>query len=311
MYSLARFSLHEMTECSAALRRLGRDSPTLRVAADRVVKYLYDCLGDDATGRRDCVLVRCFKTYAYQSLDPDTQALAREKIGGMTPAPDTKCFTLLASAGEQPEWNVVENSRRYRAIPLVSPAFVRQLPMFSQLLHQFGVSLETAVSPERDFLVDLSETTYNVFFVPVAAGSPYVPVQQGFVAAYGVESVLCFGGLLSPKDLFAVILFSRTPIDRDTANLCKSLALGVKMSLLRAADMVDMAAQQMPQRPVLQKPDSTVLAPPSESLMEVTEQLLEFYEDAVRSQAARISQAQQDLRERAEALSRSELAMKD
>jgi two-component system sensor histidine kinase UhpB len=257
------------------------------------------------------VLVRCFKTCAYQSLDPDTQALAREKIGGMTPAPDTKCFTLLASAGEQPEWNIVENSRRYRAIPLVSPAFVRQLPMFSQLLHQFGVSLETAVAPERDFLVDLDETTYNVFFVPVAAGSPYVPVQEGFVSVYGIESVLCFGGLLSPKDLFAVILFSRTPVDRETANLCKSLALGVKMSLLRSGDMVGPAARQTLDRPGSETRGGTVLSPPSGSLMEVTEQLLEFYENAVRAQAARISQAQQDLRERAAALSRSERAMQD
>jgi hypothetical protein len=102
MYSLARFSLHHMTECSAALRRLGRDSPTQQDAADRVVKYLHDSLGDDATGRRDCVLVRCFKTCAYQTLDLDQQALAREKIGGITPAPDTRCFTLLASAATGP-----------------------------------------------------------------------------------------------------------------------------------------------------------------------------------------------------------------
>lgn len=311
MYSLARFSLHEMTECSAALRRLGRDSPTLREAADRVVKYLYTCLGDDATGRRDCVLVRCFKTCAYQTLDPDTQALAREKIGGITPAPDTKCFTLLASAGEQPEWNVVENSRRYRAIPLVSPAFVRQLPMFSQLLHQFGISLETAVSPERDFLVDLDETTYNVFFVPTAAGSPHVPVQEGFVHAYGVESVLCFGGLLSPRDLFAVILFSRTPIQRETANLCKSLALGVKISLLPYIDATSAPAGRGLEQATDRKPSDASLAQSSASLKEVTEQLLEFYENAVRSQADRISEAQRDVRERAEALKRSERAMQE
>jgi PAS domain S-box-containing protein len=43
--------------------------------------------------------------------------------------------------------------------------------------------------------------------------------------------------------------------------------------------------------------------------MEVTEQLLEFYEGAVRSQAARIAQSQRDLHERAEALKRAERAM--
>ena len=95
---------------------------------------------------------------------------------------------------------------------------------------------ETAVSPERDFLVDIEETSYNVFYVPTASGSPYVPVQADFVAKYGVQSVLCFGGLLSSKDLFAVILFSKIQIERETANLCKSLALGVKLSLLPFVD---------------------------------------------------------------------------
>jgi PAS domain S-box-containing protein len=309
MYSLARFSLREMTECSAALRRLGRESFTLREAADRVVRYLFEHLGDAASGRRDCVLVRCFKTCSYQSLDPESQTLAREKIGGMTPEPDTKCFTLIASAGVQPEWNRVENSRRYRAIPLVSPAFVRQLPMFSQLLHQFGVSLETAVSPERDFLVDLEETTYNVFFVPTAAGSPYVPVQEEFVRKHGIESVLCFGGLLSPKDLFAVILFSRIAIDRETANLCKSLALGVKVSLLPFTEASGFQASRSLNVPGGQA--GTEPVPTHAPFMSVTEQLLEFYEDAVRAQAARISKTQQDLRDRAEALKRSEEAMQE
>ncbi|MEX5218733.1 MAG: PAS domain S-box protein [Nitrospira sp.] len=313
MYSLARFSLREMIECSAALRRLGRESATLREAADRVVRYLFGHLGDPATGRRDCVLVRCFKTCSYQSLDPDTQALAREKIGGMTPDPDTRCFTLIASAGLQPEWNRVENSRRYRAIPLVSPAFVRQLPMFSQLLHQFGVSLETAVSPERDFLVDLEETTYNVFFVPTAAGSPYVPVQDEFVRKHGIESVLCFGGLLSPKDLFAVILFCRIPVDRETANLCKSLALGVKVSLLPFAESPRTRAGQSPTVPPdgRTEEESAAVQLRQAPFMGVTEQLLEFYEDAVRAQAARISKATQDLRDRADALQRSDGAMQE
>ena len=108
MYSLAHFSLHEMTECSAALRRLGRHASSLRDAADQIVKYLYACLGNEATGRRDCVLVRCFRTCAYQVLDQETQALARKTIGGTTPDAETRCFTLIASAGEQPEWNAVE-----------------------------------------------------------------------------------------------------------------------------------------------------------------------------------------------------------
>ena len=82
MYSLARFSLLEMTECSAVLRQLGEQSSSLRDVAARTVEYLYSTLGDPDTGARDCVLVRCFKTISYSRLDAATQQIAREKLGG-------------------------------------------------------------------------------------------------------------------------------------------------------------------------------------------------------------------------------------
>ena len=148
MYSLARFSLLEMTECSAVLRQLGEQSTSLSDVASRAVDYLYATLGDSDTGARDCVLVRCFKTISYSGLDPSIQQLAREKLGGITPFPDLKCFTLMATAGEEPDWNRVELSHRYRVIPMVNADFVKQFPMFSQLLHQFGVSTAFDVTPE-------------------------------------------------------------------------------------------------------------------------------------------------------------------
>ncbi|HAP38563.1 MAG TPA: hypothetical protein DCQ94_02280, partial [Nitrospira sp.] len=138
-------------------------------------------------------MVRCFKTTSYSRLDPATQQLAREKLGGIAPFPEMKCFTLLASVGEEAAWNHVERSHRYRVIPMVSADFVKQFPMFSQLLHQFGASTAFDVIPGGEWLVDLEEKTYNVFYVPEAVGSPYVPVQEGFVGKYGIKSVLCFG----------------------------------------------------------------------------------------------------------------------
>jgi len=187
VYSLARFSLLEMTECSAVLRQLGEQSSSLQDAASRAVDYLFRTLGNPDTGARDCVLVRCFKTVSYNRLNPMTQQRVREQLGGIAPFPDLKCFTLMATAGEEAEWNQVERSHRYRAIPMVSADFVKQFPMFSQLLHQFGLSSSFDVAPEGEWLVDLEEKTYNVFYVPDAVGSPYVPVQEGFVLKYGVK----------------------------------------------------------------------------------------------------------------------------
>ena len=77
---------------------------------------------------------------------------------------------------------------------------------------------------------------FNVFHVPRARGSPFVPAQTDFVMRYGIESVLGFGGMLPKGDLFCVILFSKVLIPRETAELFKTLALSVKISLLPFAD---------------------------------------------------------------------------
>ena len=299
MYSLARFSLLEMTECSAVLRQLGEQSRSLRDVAARAVDYLYASLGDPHTGARDCVLVRCFKTVPYGRLDPSIQRLAREKLGGIPPLPDLKCFTLMATAGEEPDWNHVELSHRYRVIPMVNADFVKQFPMFSQLLHQFGVSTAFDVTPKGEWLVDVEEKTYNVFYVPDALHNPYVPVQKEFVRKFGVASVLCFGGMLPSRDLFAVILFSRTPVPRDTAMLCKSLALSLKASLLAFDETADAETERAAQ------PAAKAVGALAEQLettrhqsrLAVSEQLLQVYENAVRTQSAGIAQAQQAFRE--------------
>lgn len=311
MYSLARFSLLEMTECSAVLRQLGEQSTSLQEAASRAVDYLFNTLGNVDTGARDCVLVRCFKTSSYRRLDPATQEMVREKLGATAPFPDLKCFTLIATAGEEPDWNRVECSHRYRVIPMVSADFVKQFPMFSQLLHQFGAASSFEVTPEGEWLVDLEEKTYNVFYVPDAVGSTHVPMQKEFVLKYGVKSVLCFGGMLPSHDLFAVIMFSRTPVPRETATLCKSLALSLKTSLLAFDETVPLetgvelsssagfVAGAPERRPHLRH----------DSRLAVAEQLLQVYENAVRTQSAGIAQAKQTVRERAAALERSEQAL--
>jgi hypothetical protein len=143
-----------------------------------------------------------------------------------------KCLTLLGTVGEKPEWNARENSRRYRAVPCVSNSFVEQFPMISYLFKQFGVNQDLILEPDAELLLDWEEKTYNVFHVPEAVGSPLLPVQEEFVIPFGIQSALGFGGILPSKNLFAVILFSKVPIRRETADLFKTLALSAKLAIL-------------------------------------------------------------------------------
>ena len=232
MYDIRQFTLSSMTECGAALRKLGSSAQSMEEAANEVVRYLYDHLIDGETGERAMALVRFFKTHPYEDLDQPLREAADSVLGDVPLSPDTKCLTLLASVGEEPEWNSRAGSAGHKAIPLPSEELVRQFPMISNLVKQFGLEITSVLDPDPSCLRDMEKTTYNVFLVPETPGSPYVPAQKEFVVPYGIKSTLGFGGMLPSGNLFAVIMFSKAPILQDTADMFKPLALAVKVALL-------------------------------------------------------------------------------
>ena len=200
-------------------------------ASNRIVRRLYDEL---QTADRDpaCALVRMFVTLPYADLEPRQKAFAQSLLGPNEASPSMKCLTLLATAGLKDAWNSRTTSTGHQALPLLSEESIARSPMIAQLIRQLGVEIGALLDADQGVVVDVSEHTFNVFHVPVAPGSPYIPAQQEFVIPHGVQSVLGFGGLLAPGELFATILFSRTPIPREVADLFKTLALNVKVALL-------------------------------------------------------------------------------
>jgi hypothetical protein len=241
MFDLARFTLRDMTEVGSVLRRLGQGAVSMEEVANRIVHYLHENLVDPGTGDTECALVRFFKTHPYGELESGLRDFARGMLPDPDPpaiAPDMRCLTLLASAGDRPEWNARRSSLAHRAIPLASEEIVSQAPMISRLLNQLGVRIEALLERSPELLVAPEPSSFNVFYVPDARGSPCIPAQDEFVKPFGVESVLGFGGMLPTRDIFVVILFSRTPIPRETAQLFRTLALNVKLAALRFDDAV-------------------------------------------------------------------------
>ena len=231
-YNLATFQLSDMLQLGQQIRRLGGNCDSMEDAAGRIVHYLYDHLLD-AEGSRCCALVRCFKTHRYDALDNGMQAAARAALTDRTAThPEMRCLTLLATAGDQPEWSDRRRSRAHQAIPLPSVEMVKQAPMVAQLVQQMGLDIARVVHPDPSFLVDNEKRSFNVFHVPEAVGSPYVPAQADFVLRYKIRSVLGFGGLLPSGEFFAIIMFSKVAIPRDTAEMFSTLALAVKLVLL-------------------------------------------------------------------------------
>lgn len=231
-YNLSRFGFGDMMDCRGRIRDLfADDPPTLEAAAERAVEFFRRELVDEHR-QPACALVRFFKTHPYRDLPEDLQAVVRAGSPEAVSIPDLRCLTLVATRGDEEDWNSRLTSRGHRAIPLMSVEMVQQAPMIAQLITQLGLPIANVVRPSPALLLDQEQTTHNVFFVPRALGSPHIVAQEEFVVRYGIQSVLGFGGLLASGDLFAVILFSKVPISPDAADQFRVVGLNLKMAIL-------------------------------------------------------------------------------
>lgn len=229
--SIGSFGLSDMIRCQSQIRKLSDDASSMEEVAGRVVAHFHRYLADDATGAPSTELVRLYKTHSLGALPAELQDFALSSLGAVDDPKEIKCLTLLATCGTQEAWNDRARSESHKAIPLPSPDVVARSPMIAQLITQFGLKIEAVVDPDPEIVFDLDQKSYNVFHVPEAEGSPYVPAQD-FVSRYGIKSALGFGGVLPQGDLFAVILFSNQTIQRSTAEFFQTVALSVKVALL-------------------------------------------------------------------------------
>lgn len=235
MYELARMTEDEIAECGKHIATMGADASNMEDVANEIVRSLYDDLAGGPDGDKACALVRFYKTHAYADLDATLKGFADAILGDVEAPPQMQCLTLLATVGENPAWNSRAESVGHKAIPLPSEDFVARIPMVSRLVGQLGLEVNAVLRPDPAIMVDLEEKQYNVFHVPEAVGSPYIPAQEDFVIPHGIRSVVGFGGLLSSGDLYVVILFAKVPIPRETAERFKALALNVKAVVERFA----------------------------------------------------------------------------
>jgi hypothetical protein len=230
MFNLMSFAQTDMYRCAIAVRNMDTDSNSMEETANRIVRYLYENLVDPKTGRSSCALVRFFKTHPYGELTEDLQESAQAILKGRSILRSTKCLTLLATAGDEPHWNMRQASTGHQAIPLIDQDFVYRAPMILQLIQQFGLEVSSVIDPSPTLIEDTARMNFNVFYVPKALDSPYIPAQKEFVVPYDVKSVLGFGGMLPSGNLFAIILFSKTEISPETASLFKWISAYIRIA---------------------------------------------------------------------------------
>ena len=304
MYDLTRFTLRDMAECGLALRQFGLGVESMEEASNRIVRYLYENFCTKPTGEKSCALVRLFKTHPYEDLEVELAEYARSMLDHYPPLPAMKCMTLLATVGEQTEWNSRHTSVGHKAIPLASEFVVAQIPMISQLIRQLGLDIKTVINPGPDLLVEIEQRKYNVFYVPEAIGNPYIPAQDSFVIPFGIKSVLGFGGLLPSGNLFAIIMFLKVQIPHSTAQMFSTLALNVKTALLRF-DRGPVFAQKdesaTAQGQIFTRNTQQELAQLKSQVATLT-QLLDVFDQSILVQSDRLEQAIEQLADSAQKL---------
>ena len=230
---LSFFTLRELTTCGASLRSLGGTTSSLEETAAGATEHFYNRFINPVTGLRSIALARLFLTLPYRELESDLKELVCQRLDEKDPRPDMQCLTLMASSGDEPAWNSRFKSEHHRVLPLPGGEFVDRYPMLRRLVELFDIPMGESAGRDSQ-PVDPGIQGFKVFHVPEARDSPHIPAQKDFVIPYAIHSVLGFGSPLPTGNLFAVLLFSRDPIPKATAELFKPLALSLKVALLKS-----------------------------------------------------------------------------
>ncbi len=234
MHDLGDFSLRDVAECTARVRRLGLGAGSMEEAAGRIVSYLYEDLADQRGGQRACALVRFYKTHPYGLLDAGRRRFAEARSSGEAALPGARYLALLATAGDEAVQPSIAGSHGHEAIPFEAVGEAALVPRMIRDVTQLGIDLRDAVTtaPGAPESAAMTRAPDSVVHLLAAASTPAIPLQDAFMIQHKIRSVLGFGGLLPGGDLFVVVLFTRIAIGDAARDLFKTLALAVKVGVM-------------------------------------------------------------------------------
>ena len=195
-----------------------------------------------ATYQDSLALVRVFVTIPFGELPEFNQifveALA-EKLGVADQVrPQTPVLSLMATRGEQPEWNDRFQSAGHVGIPLISKEFVESIPMIAKLLKDLGMGLDWVDTADSALPTETHEAWFGFFHVQEASRAMdehnrlIIPMQD-FVAAHGVQSVFGLGGGYGGAQCVAIIFFTKEDIARPVVERYNNLTLAFTRNTLR------------------------------------------------------------------------------
>ncbi|HZF48021.1 MAG TPA: hypothetical protein VE093_05195 [Polyangiaceae bacterium] len=203
------------------VRQSLRLASSLEGAAQRCSEMIYNEF------RESVVLARFYATIPLGKLPEESRRFAASLAssrGAKERLDDTTMvLTLFGSRGDEPAWNDRRASRGHLAIPLLSAAFIDEIPMVSRLLRDLGVPMDWAGIVSEGIQTDTFGRLGGFFYVEDAAAAVdhrgrKIISAQDFVGAHGVKTVFGTAGTyVLSKWLVTIIVFCRERIERDKA----------------------------------------------------------------------------------------------
>ncbi len=206
----------------------------LEQTAQKFIDEIYERLEETI------VQARFFATVPFGKL-PDANQAFVQKLAQSNNVADlvddlTLVLSLLGTRGENKDWNSRHNSEGHVGIPLVSSAFIDEIPMMSRLLKELGLGLEWIDSKDSNIVGETMGKMSGLFYVRDAAtevdqrGRKIIAAQD-FVERYHVKTVFGLGGgYLIGKMFITTIIFTRETIDKDHITSFLPLLNAFKMS---------------------------------------------------------------------------------
>jgi hypothetical protein len=172
-------------------------------------------------------LVRAFVTVSFHTLPESKKQFVQNIVSDVpnvdTIPDDTPVLSLLATSGQEPDWNDVAKSKRHTGIPLMSADFVAEIPMVARLLTDLGIASDLGVDEGLTYSDD-PMSHVRAFYVgdaltDVDGRGRKVIVNQEFVERYGIKTVFGGGGAYPrfPQNVLALIFFTKEHVERDVA----------------------------------------------------------------------------------------------
>lgn len=188
--------------------------------AQECVSILHDEFKDSIA------LTRVFLTVPFDELPASNQQWVRglaEKTGVIDRLrPETPVLSLVSTAGAEKDWNDRRASQGHVGIPLVSSAFINNIPMMLRLMGQITGSLHWLDTQDWEEQRKIMGKFSGIFFVPDASEEKdemgrYVIAGQEFVKQYGIKSVFGIGGGYEQGAFTVMLVFTRELLDKAKA----------------------------------------------------------------------------------------------